>query len=389
MNILYIGYWGANEGLSQATINPHLKVLASFKGVDTIHYVSIERIGRSNYDLPELNKLVHHPLTADRFRNRFFNKLREFYFIPRQLVRLVDKERISLIICRSSLAGAIGHKVHKKRGVPFVVESFEPHADYMVEAGEWKKIGISNLLARKWEKSQIKDAQKIITVTQNYADQLVSKGLDSDKVRVCACGVNPKTFAYSQERGLRIRKRLGIPKDAMVGIYVGKFGGIYVSEIEAARIFLEFLSISPSNYIILLGSSIPIMLHQSGYSQRLFSQQVSHREVPEYLCASDFAFSLHSPTSSKRYVSPIKNGEYWANGLPIIMFDGVGDDSRMIKENPDRGLIMQEGSGEPIDFERVITISRTSNRQSLLLPNERSFSRTESLYSEILDSNSK
>jgi hypothetical protein len=34
-----------------------------------------------------------------------------------------------------------------------------------------------------------------------------------------------------------------------------------------------------------------------------------------------------------RFVSPIKNGEYWANGLPIFMPYGIGDDSRIIEEN--------------------------------------------------------
>ncbi len=67
-------------------------------------------------------------------------------------------------------------------------------------------------------------------------------------------------------------------------------------------------------------------------SERVFIASVPHEKVSGYLSASDFAFSLQSPKKSNLYLSPIKTGEYWASGLPILMTAGVGDDSRILQE---------------------------------------------------------
>ena len=33
-----------------------------------------------------------------------------------------------------------------------------------------------------------------------------------------------------------------------------------------------------------------------------------------------------------RYQSPVKNGEYWANGLPILMTDGIADEYLLMRK---------------------------------------------------------
>jgi len=59
---------------------------------------------------------------------------------------------------------------------------------------------------------------------------------------------------------------------------------------------------------------------------------VELNEVASYLSAADVAFSLHRPGPSKIAISPIKNAEYFANGLPVIAPKGVGDDAFMIEQ---------------------------------------------------------
>ena len=63
MNILFIGYWGINEGLTQATIVPHLKILSTFPTIKKIIFSSVERneiIGPQNLSIP---KTTHFPFT--------------------------------------------------------------------------------------------------------------------------------------------------------------------------------------------------------------------------------------------------------------------------------------------------------------------------------------
>jgi hypothetical protein len=53
--------------------------------------------------------------------------------------------------------------------------------------------------------------------------------------------------------------------------------------------------------------------------------------VKDYLSAADFAFATIKSTPIRLYCCPVKNGEYWASGLPILLEDGIGDDSDIIK----------------------------------------------------------
>ncbi|GEM_PF-6753269 len=43
MNILFLSYWGINEGLTAATVFPHLEILAGFSNIDKVLLVTIER----------------------------------------------------------------------------------------------------------------------------------------------------------------------------------------------------------------------------------------------------------------------------------------------------------------------------------------------------------
>ena len=61
-----------------------------------------------------------------------------------------------------------------------------------------------------------------------------------------------------------------------------------------------------------------------------FITKAPHCEVPDYLAASDFAFVIINPAPCRLFCSAIKIGEYWANGLPVLLPPGAGDDSAIV-----------------------------------------------------------
>lgn len=340
MNILFVGYWGANEGLSQATINPHLEILASFPEVEKIIYSSIERGEEKMYRIPQNQKLKHLPLKANRWRFRIINKIYEVLFFSRQLKNVARKEAINLIICRSTLAGNFGLFIHQKLKIPFVVESFEPHAEYMREIGIWKRTGISYHFQKKKEKLQITEAGHLFPVSNKYKEFLVEQGVDPLKISVIPCCVDLDVFDFSVKDRLKLRKYLSIGENAKTGIYVGKFGGIYFTLNDAFKLFKAAADYFEQFHLILLTPTseeeVEEVAKQVNFSvKNLTVKSVLHTEVPPYLSASDFAYSLHLPKKNMRYVSPIKNGEYWANGLPVLISEEIGDDSEILK---DQGL---------------------------------------------------
>jgi hypothetical protein len=55
-----------------------------------------------------------------------------------------------------------------------------------------------------------------------------------------------------------------------------------------------------------------------------------HQQVAGILNAADFAICPVKPIPSKRYCSPIKNREYWATGLPVVITNHISTDSELI-----------------------------------------------------------
>lgn len=378
MKILYIGYWGANEGLSQSTINPHLEILLQFADVSKVTYVSIERKVQSSYKLPYSEKLIHFPLRGDLYSTRLWNKFREFILFPKKLIAKSKIEMYDLIICRSSLAGVLGLKISEVTKIPFVVESFEPHADYMVEAGIWKRYGISALLQYRWEIKEKHKALAIITVSENYKNKLIlEESIDASKIFVNPCAVDQEYFAFDPAARIAIREQLKIDQEVLVAIYVGKFGGIYFDLDLILNLFQGLADVMHNLKIIWLtpqSEELASILKDRGFEDFLWCSCVDHSEVPAYLSASDFAFSLHVPSPSKLFVSPIKNGEYWASGLPIIISDGIGDDSERVKSNPQMGFLIEDSLNmEKLSSEIQQCVNNQLNRDSLLIRNDRSF----------------
>jgi glycosyltransferase involved in cell wall biosynthesis len=340
MKIFFLTYWGFNEGLSQSTVIPNLKLLSDSDTIDKVFYFSIERYSSRLEVSNTFNntKIIHFPFYSKKFGNIIFTKLFDWIRKKDFLSKVVNDNKPDLVICRGAMAGAFGVMLYKKYNIPFVVESFEPHADYMFNSGSWKKNRLRYIVQKKNEKEIKKYAQYIITVSENYKRQLIqSENVEPQKVKVVPCFVNDQLFMFNQEKRVWIRKELGLIESTIVGIYSGKFGGIYYDK-EAFKLFKESLDFFKEDfYLIILSpddkeqienklSAVNFPLNQ------VYIAKVQYHEVTDYLSAADFAFNLHVSSTVSHAFSPIKNGEYWANGLPIIISRNIGDDSEIIQK---------------------------------------------------------
>ncbi|MFM9985865.1 MAG: glycosyltransferase, partial [Flavobacteriales bacterium] len=59
-------------------------------------------------------------------------------------------------------------------------------------------------------------------------------------------------------------------------------------------------------------------------------QYVAFQEVPKFLAMADFAFNPQKPLPSKRFGTPVKDGEYWAMGLPVVIHKDISEDSEIV-----------------------------------------------------------
>lgn len=343
MRILFLSYWGFRDPLTTATVLPHLRLLQARPDVAAIRLVTVER-GEEALQVPALvlpfenAKISFEPLLSPPGQGVLVTKTNDFRRFPRELAAQATAFGANFIIARGAPAGALAYLVQQLTGLPFYVESFEPHAEYMRKSGVWRWYDPRYIFQQYWENRQKRRAAGLMPVAENYRRQLIAEGVPAARIITVPCSVNLTDFAFRPVARQELRERLRLPADALVGIYVGKFGGIYYDE-DAFRLFRETADFfGPAFRLLLLtpqpAGEVQAKLTAAGFDlARASITRAPFAEVPAYLAAADFAFGLHRPTP---YVSPIKVGEYWASGLPVLLTEGVGDDS---------GIIRAEGGG--------------------------------------------
>ena len=372
MNILYLGYWSVEESLTVSTIFPNLERLSSYHAINKIVFSTIERDKPYvQYNGPETKKINFHPLYSLNLHFHLITKIFDFILFPIKLKRLCKTHKIDKIIARGAPSGALVFKISKVLNIPLVVESFEPHADYMEESGIWSKDSLKYLFEKKWENEIKKDADFLAVVSNNYAEQLMKEGVSEDKIFVVPCCVDLENFKFSDQKRQAKRSDLKINENRIVGIYVGKFGGTYYDD-ESFDIFYQTFDFFNKNLFIVIltphdKEDVKNKLLLKGIPEsNFFIDKVPHQEVPAYLSAADFAFSTVRPSPSKKFCSAVKNGEYWANGLPILTTDGIGDDTSIIRIEKKGGAIFDLSKNNLLEALRDLNkLLHNSSREEL------------------------
>lgn len=336
MNILYIGYWSFHDGLTKSTIFPHLKILSGFDQVKKIIFVSIERERKIKPAFISIPKCQHVPLYSRNLPVKMINKRYDFYRFPKVIKKIIKNDHIDLCIGAGTQAGTLALKAAQKTNVKTIVSYFDPHAEYMRALGIWRKYDPRYLYLSSWEKRLKKDSFALFPVSNGYRKTLAEENTDSEKLFTVPCATDLEKFRINRVIGNLIREQLNWNKNDFVGIYVGKFGDLYFKD-EAFIWFGELKKQNPLfKLIILTGQDkdwIRSELMKAGFADDdIFIGLVNHDEVAGYLNAADFAFCLHRPHRISHAYSPVKNGEYWACGLPVMIPVGIGDDSRILKE---------------------------------------------------------
>lgn len=256
------------------------------------------------------------------------------------LQRILKKKSIKTVHTICTPAGAIGVVLKMMdKSLTLNIDSFEPHAEPMVENGTWKKSGLKFKVLFYFEKLEAKKADNLILAApgmEKYVKEKYKTVITGYSVKPACTDLDAFSDKYIGNPELIHKYNLA---DKIVCVYAGKFGGIYLEDetfafIKNCELFwgkdkFRFLLLSNSTDEY-LAEKIAKYGIEASTTIKLY---VNHKEIPFYMGLANFAISPYKPVPSKKYCTPIKDGEYWAMGLPIVITPEISIDSEIVKDN--------------------------------------------------------
>ncbi len=332
--ILVLTYWAYSDALIQTYTLPYLRMIqAELPEGSRVHLITMEK-GGTPAGCTDQGVYLH----AMSYRRFGLQGMMAMAAMLLRLILLIRRERIDTIHAWCTPAGMIGYVLSVLTRRPLVLDSYEPHAEAMVENGTWSRRGLAFRLLFHFEKLQSRRAVALIACAEGMRGYARSRyGIMDKPFFVKPACVDLERFSSDAIKDPALLRELGI-SDKIVAVYAGKFGGIYLDQevFDMLRVAREHWG---ERLHVLLLTSHPIgelenYMRQAGLSHDMFTVRfVPHAEVPRYMGLADFALTPVRPVPTKRFCTPIKDGEYWALGLPVIITKDISDDSDIIREH--------------------------------------------------------
>lgn len=350
-NVLIITHWSFKDALIQNYTLPYIHKIRSIlsKEYKIIIITSEQKnIKISEIELNKINKKYKENNIEIQSQKYYRMGLWKLIFTLINLLRLfitIKINNIKIIHCFCTPAGSLGYILSLMTGAALIIDSFEPHAESMVENGTWSSSGLPYKLLFLFEKLQSKRAKFLIGTTssmKDYAEKKYTIKVQNFFTKP-AC-VNLDNFKI-KEKDDYLLEELNL-KNKIVCVYAGKIGGIYLKT-ELFDFIKEcyFHWGNGFRFLFLTNASREDIIEEISRinipEEIIIQKFVDTNDVPRYLSLGDFALNTVKPLPTKKYCTSIKDGEYWAVGLPLIITKDISDDSQIIDET-NYGYVLKE-----------------------------------------------
>ncbi len=159
----------------------------------------------------------------------------------------------------------------------------------------------------------------VVAISKGVKDALIEHGIEEQKIIVAPDGVDLASFAQVETQA-ESRKRLGIPLDKKVALYIGRLDGW-----KGTDTFFEAGKLLPDDILTVAigGEEHQLEPLRLRYPKTLFLGPRPYAEVANNEAAADVLVLPNSGRDeiSVRYTSPLKLFTYMASGKPIVASD--------------------------------------------------------------------
>lgn len=368
-NILVITYWDRSDPLVVNYTLPYLRIMKDVLPEGSrIHLVTLERGGTVPDATPIMDGLVHHSFPYRSFGASGLGMIMRLILSLRRIIR---QEGIDTLHAWCTPAGMVGYLLSVLTRKPLIIDSYEPHAEAMVENGTWRRGSLAFRTLFLFERWQTRKAKAVVAASEGmriYAEE--KYGFVPEVFMVKPACVDLDRFSSRNLKRADLLQAMGL-EGKMVAVYAGKFGGIYLDQ-EVFDLFRTARDHWGDRLHVLLLTSHTLdelrpFMEKAGLSQDMFTIRfVLPHDVPDLMGLADWALTPVKPVPTKRYCTPIKNGEYWALGLPVMITSGISDDSGIIEKYGIGSVIASlDRDGYKVAVEQMDRILESGDRKYL------------------------
>src|SRR5262245_36307029 len=288
-----------------------------------------------------------------------------------RILREHRRQRFDLLHARGYVPAAIAWTFRKCTAVPFLFAIRGLQADEYADAGHWDVRGVKFRLTKRAERTILRDADGIVTLTNAIRPALQAFDGLKGRVSVPPWSVIPTCvdldhFAFDAAGRRRVRADLAVG-DRPVLAYAGSIGTRY--QLEQMLNFYEVARTRwPGLFFLALVNRVPATVTRALEARGVPANDYAvtwarHADMPAYLSAADAGIGFLVPGLSTRSSSPTKYAEYLACGLPIVVSAGVGDVDDLV-ERTGAGIIVADHSPEAYASaaDRIRVLAVPSNR---------------------------
>lgn len=279
---------------------------------------------------------IHHPIYRKPIATAgvILTVLKGTRFIKKYIL----DNNIDIVMPRSTMPALMVLRVKKSlQGVKIVFDADGLPLEERVDFAGLKKSSFQYSFLKNIESRMIAKADIVLARTQSAVSYLAeTNNIDKNKFHAVINGRDASLFKPGAGQVNTVKAALGIPAEAILLVYAGSLGPQYCFA-EMISIYRAVKQLHNNCYLLLLTGSGSFIENNkallAGIEESVLVKQIAFTEMPKYLAAADAALALRRNFFSMKGVAPIKVGEYFLSGLPVILTPNTGDTETIFKNN--------------------------------------------------------
>jgi len=370
-SVLYITYDGLTDPLGQSQILAYLKRLGKNNSIVILSFEKKElytKEGKTMKQIIDTSNLIWVPVSYTR-KPPIFSTMLDIRKGLRLAQQLHKQHKFQIVHCRGYISAIIGRRLKAKFNLKFIFDMRGWWADEKKESGYWDSKIYQPVYCyfKKLERKFFREADYSVSLTYKGKEEIERQKLATpEKVGVIPTCVDFEIFKpFDEQVRQSIRKELGVYDHEKVFVYSGSLGGNYDPHI-LINVFQAYRKVHPQSFLLILSKDQLdehlSALFKSEKIDRIKILNLPFMRVTNYLRASDIGFVYYKMSFSTIGRSPTKMGEYWASGVPVISFQGIGDLDIIIPKYPGSGVLLSDKTAH---WELQFKSSQFASREQL------------------------